>query len=132
MIESKHNIKDTFSTKIGTIVLRSDNVIVFSLKEGVTHVDIDSMSLNFEKFLEWTKDKPLPFLADNRNIKQISPEVRTFVQDNLPKFCSKHAIMVNTGLSQFLYNIFLYLNRPEIPIKSFTNFDKAYAWLKED
>jgi len=40
--------------------------------------------------------------------------------------------MVNTGLSQFLFNLFLYLNNPEIPIKSFKNLDKAYAWLKED
>ncbi len=40
MVESKTNIIETFTTKIGTITLRTDNIIVFTLKEGVTHVDI--------------------------------------------------------------------------------------------
>jgi hypothetical protein len=125
------NIKETFSTKIGTISLRHDGIIVFSPHQGITNVDMESMVYNLDKFIEWSKDKPLPFLSDNRNIKQISPEVREFVQSKLPVFCSKHAIIVNTGLSQFLFNLFLHLNRPEIPIKSFSNINKAYAWLKE-
>jgi len=132
MIESKINIKEKFATKIGDITLRIDNIIVFTPNKGVTSVDMESMVLNLEKFVEWAKDGPLPFLSDNRNIKEISPEVRQFVQSKLPVFCSKHAIIVNNGLSQFLFNIFLLLNRPEIPIRSFKNFDKAYAWLNED
>lgn len=132
MIESKLNVKESFSTKIGTITLCHDNVIVFSPHKGVTTVDMESMVYNLDKFVKWSKGNSLPFLSDNRNIKQISPEVREFVQSKLPLFCSKHAIIVNNGLSQFLFNLFLHLNRPEIPIKSFTSFDKAYAWLKSD
>jgi len=132
MIESDIKIKETFSTKIGDIFLRHDNIIVFSPHKGVTKVDMESMVYNLDKFMEWSKDKPLPFLSDNRNIKEISSEIRVFVQSKLPIFCSKHAIIVDTGLSQFLFNIFLYLNRPEVPIKSFTSFEKAYAWLKEN
>lgn len=132
MIEFEIDIKEIFTTKIGDIVLRKDNILVFSPKEGVTKVDMESMSSNLDKFIEWTDGEPLPFLSDNRNINEISPEVRQFVQDKLPLFCSKHAIIVNSGLSQFLFNIFLLFNRPEIPIKSFRNFNKAYAWLKEN
>jgi len=43
MIESKINIKEKFSTKIGDITLRIDNIIVFTPNEGVTDVDMESM-----------------------------------------------------------------------------------------
>jgi len=123
--------KEKFSTKIGEIYLREDGIIVFVPFDGVQTVDMESMIYNLDKFMIWAKDKPLPFLSDNRKIKQIDPKIREFVQSKLPLFCSKHAIIVNNGLSQFLFNIFLHLNRPEVPIRSFKNFDKAYAWLKE-
>lgn len=58
-------------------------------------------------------------------------EQRYYIQNKLPFFASKLAIIVDGSLSIFIYNILVYLNKPEIPIKVFKNFNEAYNWLKE-
>ena len=123
-------IIDQLTTEIGIISLTKDKLITFVPHPGITSVTLKPMAENMVKFLEWTKDEKLPFLTDNRQIKVIEPETRLFVQKNLPTFCSRHAIILENGLSYFMFNIFMYLNRPSIPVKAFKNKEEALIWLK--
>ena len=113
------HVIDQLSTEIGIISLTKDKLITFLPHPGIKEVSLKPMAENMTKFLEWTKDEKLPFLTDNRQIKVIDSETRVFVQKNLPKFCSRHAIILESGLSYFMFNLFMYLNRPSIPVKAF-------------
>lgn len=118
---------------IGEICLRKDRILTFEPNKNVTQTNINVLKSDLVTFIEWTKDSgPLPFLSDNRPLKQMSSEERLFIQAKVPLFASKIAIIVSGGLSSFFYNIMAHLNKPEIPMKAFTDINKAFIWLKEN
>jgi len=83
--------------------------------------------------LDFFKEKdipPMPFLSDIREIKGASKEVRDYLADNeLTPYIQKIAILVNSGLSKIIGNIFLRFSGPKYPAKIFTNESKAMEWL---
>jgi len=131
MTSSTIKILKSFSNEIGEIALRSDNLITFTPNNNVNRTNIDILKKELEILIDWTKDSgPLPFLSDNRSLKQMNSTERRFVQTKLPLFSSRIAIIVNGGLSSYFYNIMSYLNKPEIPMKAFNNKADAISWLK--
>lgn len=73
---------------------------------------------------------PMPFLTDISQIIQITKEVRDFLADNdFAYYISKNAILINSGISKILGNIFLRFSKPNFPTKLFTDKQKAMAWL---
>jgi hypothetical protein len=68
---------------------------------------------------------------DIRNLKSMDLESRNYAdkygQDNL--FAC--AVIVNSLLTQFIFNVFLKMKKPNIPFKSFSTKEDAVAWLNE-
>lgn len=117
----------------GKVALRKDNILTFERNPDSKSLNLVTMKNDVRLLKEWTKETgPLPYLSDNRNLKLATFEERQFAQENLPLFASKTAVLVKSGLSNFLYNLMLHLNKPTIPMKSFTSIDKAFIWLKEN
>jgi len=72
----------------------------------------------------------IPFLADIRAIKKASKEVRDFLaKQGLTAYQAKNAILVNSGLSKIVGNIYLRFSKPITPSKLFVNENKAIDWL---
>ena len=132
MNNSSSTILKRHKNEMGEICLRTDNILTF-IPDGIAKsANIEVMKGDLEKFIEWTeKTGPLPFYTDNRTLKQMSYEERVYIQAKLPLFASKIAIIVKGGLSSYFYNIMSYLNKPEIPMKAFTDSERAFNWLKE-
>lgn len=133
MINKKEDILKSHINEIGEIALRKDNILTFTGgNTGATKTSIEILSADVVFFKEWTKETgPLPFLSDNRQLKQLTQEERIYIQSKVPIFASKFAILVKGGLSTFFFNIMSHLNPPIIPMKAFTDIDKAFAWLKQ-
>ena len=117
-------------SKVGSITLRKDSIITFEPIPGVHTHTIESMKHELDIFKTWAGENRLGFLSDNKNLKKFDAEIRVYAQQNLPLFCSKFAIIVASGISSFLTNIFIHINRPEIPVKAFSNKQDALNWLK--
>lgn len=132
MINNELDILKTHTNEIGVITLRKDNILTFTAHKESTRTNINILSSDVEFFLDWTKlSGPLPFLTDNRQLKQMSKEERDYIQAKVPLFASKFAIIIKSGLSTFFFNIMAHLNSPKIPMKAFSDIDKAFEWLKE-
>lgn len=131
MVNEAKDIAIEIPNEIGRICLRKDNIITFEPSPEATKTSVDILKHDLVYFMTWSKDGQLPMISDNRNLKEMTSEERRFIQEKLPVFCSKMAILVDNGLSIFFFNVMCYLNKPDIPMKMFKNPEKAFAWLRE-
>lgn len=131
MINRPDQIKEQKHSEVGILTLRKDGIITFQPKEGKTEHYIEAMKIEFNIMLDWTKGETCGFLSDNRNLKKFESDVKVFAQKNVDKFANRFALIVQSGISSFLTNFFIHLNRPPIPVKTFTSPEKALEWLRE-
>jgi len=119
------------SNKVGEISLTSENILTFIPHSNTSKTNLEVLKNDLKTYIEWTKTTgPLPFLSDNRTLKHMTTDERLYVQSKIHLFASKGAIIINGGLSTFFFNLMMHLNQPRIPMKAFSDIDKAYEWLK--
>lgn len=77
-------------------------------------------------------DAPITALADLTQLKgSPSKEVRDyFASDEITALANASAMLLKSGISKIVGNIFLKFNNPGYPTKLFTNEAKAIEWLK--
>jgi hypothetical protein len=132
MLNQSYEIAEQTSSDVGIITFRKDGIITFEPKEGkITHT-VEAMAYEFEIFKKWANGNKVPFLTDNRELKKFENDVRVYAQQNLPVFCSKFAFIVRSGLSSFLTNMYMYINKSGVPTKAFTTKKDAIDWLKNE
>ncbi len=135
MISSINKIEDIVDQKqseVGIVCLRKDDIITFEpLPNKETHT-LSAMKYELSVFEEWAKDKKLKFISDNRELKKFEDDVRVYAQQHLPLFCDKFALLIKQGISAFLTKVFIHINRPAIPTKTFTTPEEAIKWLLAD
>ena len=130
MLNTPEEILEQKFSEVGILSLRKDTILTFEPKPGKTEQTLDSMKSDFEIFKNWTDGKKHGFLVDGRRFKKFDAEVRAYAQRQTPLFSNKYAIIITSGTSSFLANMFIYLNRPTIPTKTFTLKENAINWLK--
>jgi len=129
MINKPEEILKETVTDNSILNLRKDGIITLELKEGVTGQTLESMKKDLTIFKEWAKDGKLAFLVDARQFKKFDMELRLYAQEQSSLFASKYGIIISSGVSSFLANIFIYLNRPKVPTKLFTKKETAIKWM---
>lgn len=132
MLNKPNEIAEQTTSDVGIITFRKDGVITFEPKEGKINHTIDAMVYEFEIFKKWANGNKVPFLTDNRELKNFENDVRVYAQQNLPVFCNKFAFIVRSGISSFLTNMFIYINKSGVPTKAFKTKEEAINWLKNE
>ena len=132
MLNTTDEILEQKFTEVGILSLRKDNILTFEPKLDKTEQTLDSMKSDFEILKNWANGEKYGFLVDSRRFKKFNSESRAYAQEKTPLFSDKYAIIISSGTSSFLANLFIYLNRPSIPTKTFTTKDEAIIWLKSE
>jgi len=133
VVNSKHDIVKSISNEVNIVALRKDNILTLVPHEHSTKTNLKVLKSELKVLTEWTKSTgPLPFLVDARYMKQMSTEERVYIQKKVPTFTTKFAVLITGGLSTFFFNIMAHLNSPEVPMKAFSDVDKAFKWLKDN
>lgn len=126
------DIIKNISSDVNVLTLRKDNILTLVPHMGATRTNIETIEFELETFTEWTaKTGPLPLLVDVRYMKQMTTEERVYIQKNSPLIATKLAIIVKEGLPTFFFNLMTLLNTPTIPIKAYSDYEKAIKWLKK-
>lgn len=84
----------------------------------------------FRKLAKKIKDKKL-LLVEPGNIFKISPETRRYQSIEGPKIVDKIAQVIEGPVARVIVSFFLGLSKMPIPIKMFSNVEKAIRWLKK-
>lgn len=132
MINNPDEIIKSNSSKKSLLNLRKDGIVTLEPKMGETIQTLESMKIDFEIFKEWTQNEKYNFLVDSRRLQKFDSELRVFAQENSPLFFKKYAVIISSGTSSFLANMFMHLTKPKIPTKLFTNKADAIKWLNQN
>ena len=131
MLNSPDEILEEKTSDVAILNLRKDAIITLEPKLGKTEQTLASMKKDLEIFKSWAKDEKMGFLVDSRRIEKFDSDVRIYAQKHSPLFSDRYAIIISSGISSFLANMFIYINRPAIPTKTFTTKEDAINWLKK-
>jgi hypothetical protein len=128
---NKVSIIKSIPFEYGVIELRSDDIITYEPKEGVTNFTIPHLKLMLEILLDLSDGVPKPYFSNNHNLKSLGSEERLYISKHIPRFASKFAMTENSPITRFITHTFMQLSRPSIPVKMFKTKEEAYAWLNE-
>ena len=90
-----------------------------------------SISSNVALVKQITGNKPVPLLIYLSNSPVPDKETREFSKTQLPVIYKAMAMVSKPGLSRFIMTILFALQKPPIPMKSFTDDQAAKEWLKQ-
>jgi hypothetical protein len=107
----------------------SDDGILFSYSKSIKRT-VELIDRNVAMVKEITGNKPVPLLIHLVNSPIPDKETQRFSREKLPEIYSAMAMVSKPGLSAFIMKILFQFQRPPIPMKSFTDEQKALSWLK--
>lgn len=122
--------KKEFETRIDRMRLGEDGIVrITSLPQ--IEITLDDAKISIEAQLKVTKGKSCPTLLDIREIKSITRKARMYFAGKESRSVnSAMGILVNSPLSKMVGNLFIGINKPDMPTKLFLSEDKAIEWLK--
>ena len=114
-----------------------DEHIKFWITQGILHSEYKkdfNMTLENSKEIyalrkKITQGEKVYFIYDITKLKSRSKEARDYGAIHGLEDLAGSAIIVNSGLTQLLYNIFITLKKVDIPVKAFRIKEEAFEWL---
>lgn len=107
-----------------------ENGMLVSLSKSTLRT-VATIKGNVELVKQITGGKPVPLLIYLSSSPVPDKETRDFSKTQLPVIYKAMAMVSKPGLSRFIMNILFALQKPPIPMKSFTDDKEAKAWLKQ-
>jgi hypothetical protein len=104
--------------------------ILYSYSKGTPRT-VKSISENIALVKRITAGKKIPLLIYLCKTPIPDKETRRFSTEQLPTVYTAMAMVSKPGLSKLVMNILFQLKQPPIPMKSFTDDEKAREWLKQ-
>ena len=92
---------------------------------------VKNISANIELVKQITDGKKVPLLIYLTNSPVPDKQTRQFSTEQLPNVYTAMAMVSKPGLAKFIMNILFSLNKPPIPMKSFSDDEQALEWLKQ-
>jgi len=121
-----------FRAQTGIIRIDDNGVLSHTPFKGIKKTSIEILQDDFEIFIELAKDKKVLFFYDATSLNDFTSEQKQFMQNHLPLFAKKQAVLIGNGISKFMFNTFLLLYKPQIPIKGFITKKEAFKWLLDE
>lgn len=121
----------TLETRTSTYILRDDGIIVQSIHGGHKQTLADAKE-NIAAFTALADGKKHPVLVDGRASFSSEPGVREYYAG--PEALAPSlavAMLVGSMATRILFNIFMTVNTPKVPIRMFTDEVEAVAWLNK-
>ena len=107
--------------------IKLDNGIIHEVYHP-THVTLDALKGHIEACRQAFGTEGF-YISDIRQLKSVCQQSRKHLANH--SVAKASAILVSSGLSTMLGNIFLKFNKPNFPTKLFTSKEKAMAWIEE-
>jgi len=116
---------------------KNEDVEIY-IQEGILHVNYFTSVLTMEivetgikQRMQMSAGKSYPMVADIRNIKTISLKVRSYLaRPENSELLTAGAMIVKNTFQETIGNIFIFLNRPAVPARLFTDKKEAIKWLE--
>jgi hypothetical protein len=109
--------------------LLTDDGILISYSKNILRT-VENISANVALVKKITGNKKVPLLIYLKNSPVPDKATRKFSTEQLPQIYTAMAMVSKPGLAQLIMKMLFKFQNPPIPIKSFTDEEKAMEWLK--
>ena len=110
--------------------LLTDDGILISYSKSILRT-VENIAANVALVKEITNNKKVPLLIYLKNSPVPDKETRKFSTAQLPQIYTAMAMVSKPGLAQLIMKILFKFQIPPIPMKSFTDDEKAMEWLRQ-
>lgn len=110
--------------------LLTDAGILISYSKSILRT-VENISANVALVKKITNNKKVPLLIYLKNSPVPDKATRKFSTEQLPNIYTAMAMVSKPGLAQLIMKILFKFQKPPIPIKSFTDDEKAKQWLMQ-
>ncbi len=107
-----------------------DGILINELKKPV-QVTLEIMISLIDLRHQISNNESQYWCMDSHNIISVNKEARDYAAKYGQDFICANAVLVHSHLAKAIFNAFMILKRPEIPLLLFTKKEKAIAWLLE-
>jgi len=110
----------------------NDNNICYTVVKPNAVIELKDALENSAAVKNISKDTIYPMLVNLKEIKSISKEARDhFSMQNRTPGITAIGLLIKSPASRIIGNFFLGLNKSTVPVRLFTNEEKAVLWLKQ-
>ncbi len=116
----------------GTIAdyLFEDQKLLISYSKEIKRT-VENITENVELVKSITQNKPVPLLIFLKSSPMPDKATRELSKKKLPEIYSAMAMVSEGNLGSFILNLLFKLQKPPIPMKTFSSEQKARIWLKK-
>lgn len=104
--------------------------ILYSYSKSILRT-VENIGRNVSLVKQITNNKPVPLLIFLSDSPVPDKATRQFSTEQLPHIYKAMAMVSKPGLSQLIMRILFKFQSPPIPMKSFTDEQKALEWLEQ-
>lgn len=108
--------------------LLTDTGILVAYSKSILRT-VENIKANVALVKEITNNKKVPLLIYLKNSPVPDKATRKFSTQQLPHIYTAMAMVSKPGLAQFIMKLLFKFQNPPIPMKSFTDAEKAKEWL---
>lgn len=105
--------------------------ILFCTYSDKLEIDLEIAVHCVKTRIEFSEGKSYPVLIRLQGIRSVNKEARDYFSDEGSKLITAGALLISSPLTKILGNIFMHINKPDVPTKLFTNETEAKEWLKK-
>lgn len=121
---------DALMAPSGPVWLTEDGIVITIGKLESQDTEAARENLIYTK--KATGGKPRPLLVDMTKVRSMSKGAREeYVKQQGELIITAVALLTTSSVSNMIANLFIGLNKPHVPVKLFTDPDKARDWLME-
>lgn len=104
--------------------------ILYSYSKSIKRT-VENIGRNVTLVKQITGNKPVPLLIYLTDSPVPDKATRQFSTEQLPHIYKAMAMVAKPGLSQLIMSLLFKFQKPPIPMKSFTDDQKAREWLEQ-
>lgn len=119
---------ELFESEIATYWF--DGPILISLSKSPKRT-VENITANVKLIKSITNNNPVPLLIYLSNSPVPDKQTRDLANRELPNIYKAMAMVSSSGLGKVIMNFLFKLQKPPIPIKSFSNDKAARDWLQQ-
>lgn len=114
----------------GPVWLSEDGIIITISMHPVQDLQVARENMKITKQLAAGVSRPM--LVDITRVRSMKKEAREeYVTPESRQFVNSVALITNSGMGSMVGNLFIQLNKHVVPIKLFTDPNKAKEWLMQ-
>ena len=123
-------VREKVELAFGKIELLDGGILTFAAFSHLETVTLQQLQELLDALVEITQGNPMPFFADNSNMKSLGLKERKYIGDNLHLFATASAVKENSTSIRFIGNAINHLFPPKVPMRMFKSEKEAFAWLR--